>query len=268
MLFPRILACLCAVFWGSVAPSSASAQDAENTVRVAAAAELIDSGLIAWLAPRFRFKTRIAVDAVPYVDGVAADLLLLDAETAATAASPDVARVPIASRDAAEFLAIVAGDDPTNAKKLVSWLVSKAGLRAIEKFAPETGLAFGPPGAAPRAQTADAAPSVDDRGEKLAFQHCGRCHVISERNKYGGIGSTPSFPALRAIPSWKEKFDAFWTLNPHPSFTQVEGVTPPFPEGRPPHIAPVELTLDEAEAIIAFAAGIPPKDLGAPVKGD
>lgn len=113
------------------------------------------------------------------------------------------------------------------------------------------------------AQSDDAAALA--RGETLALLHCGRCHVVSDRNKYGGIGSTPSFGALRTIPNWREKFAAFWVYNPHPSFTQVEGVTEPFPAERPPHIAPVELTLEETEAIALFAASIEPKDLGAPL---
>ena len=81
----------------------------------------------------------------------------------------------------------------------------------------------------------------------------------------GGIGSTPSFAALRSLAGWEDKFLAFWSENPHPSFTQVEGLTEPFDPDHPPHIAPVEITLDELEAIYAFAATIEPKDLGAPI---
>jgi mono/diheme cytochrome c family protein len=103
-------------------------------------------------------------------------------------------------------------------------------------------------------------------GEKLTLFHCGRCHVISERNKYGGIGSTPSFGALRTLEDWELRFAAFWTLNPHPAFTQVEGVTEPFPAHRPSPIHPVELTLDEIDRIIAYARTIPPKDLGNEVR--
>ena len=85
-------------------------------------------------------------------------------------------------------------------------------------------------------------------------------------NRFGGIGSTPSFPALRAIPGWRDKFEAFWTLNPHPSFTQVVDITPPFDPDRPPHIAPVVITQEDLEAIVAYAASIEPKDLGAAVE--
>jgi mono/diheme cytochrome c family protein len=103
-------------------------------------------------------------------------------------------------------------------------------------------------------------------GEKLTLFHCGRCHVINERNKYGGIGSTPSFAALRTLDDWEDRFDAFWTLNPHPAFTQVEGMTEPFLPHRPSPIHPMELTLDEVETITEYARTIPPKDLGNEVR--
>ncbi|MBX2856819.1 MAG: hypothetical protein KTR21_17665 [Rhodobacteraceae bacterium] len=249
-------------------PVSAAAQEVSgDTVTVAVAPEWIDTGLIAWITPRFRFKTRVTIEAAPYAPSGAADpdLLIISAADAPETSAP---RTPIASRDGAQYVAIALrdGEQGRNAKKLVSWLVSSAGSRAIQKFAPETGPAFGPPGDAAPAQTAAAATPQTDQGEKLALQHCGRCHVINEKNKYGGIGSTPSFGALRTIPNWRAKFDAFWTLNPHPSFTQIDGVTEPFPEERPPHIAPIELSLEEAAAIAAFAASMAPKDLGGEVK--
>ena len=99
-------------------------------------------------------------------------------------------------------------------------------------------------------------------GEKLALFNCGRCHVIGPRNRMGGIGSTPSFPVLRTIEDWEDRMKAFWTLRPHPSFTQIEGVTEPFPEDRPAHVYPIRLTLEEVEKIVAYARTIPPADLG------
>ena len=60
-------------------------------------------------------------------------------------------------------------------------------------------------------------------GQRLALHHCGRCHVVNDTNRYGGIGSTPSFAALRALPQADDRFAAFWTFNPHPAFMQVEG---------------------------------------------
>jgi mono/diheme cytochrome c family protein len=103
-------------------------------------------------------------------------------------------------------------------------------------------------------------------GEKLTLFNCGRCHVINDRNKYGGIGSTPSFGALRTLEDWEERFSAFYVLPPHPAFTQIEGVTEPFPINRPSPIHPMELTLQELDAITAYTRTIAPKDLGAAVR--
>ena len=116
------------------------------------------------------------------------------------------------------------------------------------------------------------APEVFDgdtaNGSKLALVHCGRCHVVDERNRMGGIGSTPSFAALRGRPNWSDLFRAFFVHNPHPSFTQVTGVTEPFDPNRQIHVAPVEITLEEIEAILAFVATLEPKKLGRPVQSN
>ncbi|MFK7943586.1 MAG: cytochrome c [Paracoccaceae bacterium] len=99
-------------------------------------------------------------------------------------------------------------------------------------------------------------------GEKLTLSHCGRCHVINDRNKYGGIGSTPSFAALRTLEDWEERMRGFYALAPHPAFTQVDGVTEPFPAARPSPIHPVSLSESEIETITEYTRTIPPKDLG------
>ena len=39
------------------------------------------------------------------------------------------------------------------------------------------------------------------------------------------LGSTPSFPALKTLPDWFDRFTAFYALNPHPSFLLVEGIS-------------------------------------------
>jgi len=58
---------------------------------------------------------------------------------------------------------------------------------------------------------------------------------------------------------------AFFAEAPHPSFTHVIDVTEPFTPERPSHIAPVEITLEDLDAITAFVATMEPKDLGAQV---
>ena len=45
-----------------------------------------------------------------------------------------------------------------------------------------------------------------EKGEKLVRQHCTRCHVVGNLNKYGGIGSTPSFGAMKSLSDWQDRF--------------------------------------------------------------
>jgi len=99
-------------------------------------------------------------------------------------------------------------------------------------------------------------------GEKLTLLNCGRCHVVSAKNRMGGIGSTPSFAVLRTIDDWEDRMKAFWTLRPHPGFTQIEGMTEPFPASRPPAVHPISLTLEELALIVAYARTVKPADLG------
>ena len=99
-------------------------------------------------------------------------------------------------------------------------------------------------------------------GEKLTLFNCGRCHQVSDKDRMGGIDSTPSFAVLRTIADWEDRMKAFWTYRPHPSFTQIEGVTAPFAAHRPAHIHPITLTLDELAVIIRYARTIEPADLG------
>jgi hypothetical protein len=99
-------------------------------------------------------------------------------------------------------------------------------------------------------------------GEKLTLFNCGRCHVVSTKNRMGGIGSTPSFAVLRTIDDWEDRMKAFWTLRPHPGFTQIQGMTEPFPANRPPAVHPISLTLEELSVIVDYARTITPADLG------
>ncbi|MEM7177207.1 MAG: hypothetical protein AAGD47_06675 [Pseudomonadota bacterium] len=103
-------------------------------------------------------------------------------------------------------------------------------------------------------------------GEKLVYLKCGRCHVIGPSNRMGGIGSTPKFTVMRNWENWEDKMRAFYALNPHPAFTQIEGITDPFPANRPSPISPVTLTENELELIIEYTRGLAPADLGAEIR--
>ena len=103
-------------------------------------------------------------------------------------------------------------------------------------------------------------------GAKFALELCGRCHVVGEVNRKKGLGSTPSFGALKALQDWENRFYMFYMLNPHPSFTQIEDVTEPFDATRPSPIVPLELTVEILDSIISYVGEIPPADLGGEIQ--
>ena len=101
-----------------------------------------------------------------------------------------------------------------------------------------------------------------EKGEKLVRQHCTRCHVVGNLNKYGGIGSTPSFGAMKSLPDWQDRFATFWSLLPHPSVVQVEGLSPERPKGLLATTKQIFLNMDDVDAIQAYVDTVPVKDLG------
>lgn len=234
----------------------AVAQEAD--LRLIVPYNLIESGLTTHLLPRFRFKTRIRVEAVLKGESGAASLLPEPIDGVAVMSSAD--GVPY-------YLASISADPAQQEKvgKFLDWLQSEPGRAAIENFKPDGSQLF-TPGAKKIVEEVEIEIEGDaELGSKLALLHCGRCHVIDSRNPFGGIGSTPSFGALKTLSDWPESFAAFWTINPHPAFTQVEGITEPFDPARPSPIAPLMLTIEEVEAIASFVAKMPAKDLGGTV---
>ena len=91
-----------------------------------------------------------------------------------------------------------------------------------------------------------------EAGREVAEQHCSRCHVIGDYNKYGGIGSTPSFQLLaNSFPDYKERFETFYARRPHPVFVIIEGYGRHMPE-LPPNAAPVKLPVRAVADVLAF----------------
>ena len=246
----RINKILCLAILLFVAPLVASGQ--EDGVRLRIAPALEDSGLVQFLRPRFSLKTGVQVQLVP--EG--ANVVLDDQDR-------DGARPVLARGDVVYYVSVGEGKA---AERFADWLLSDVGQRAIGQFRPQAGQPF--TGAAGLAKAvAEVMPEGDiARGETLSYQNCGRCHVIGERNRMKGIGSTPSFALMRGFPDWQQRFGGFYTLNPHPSFSQIVDVTDPFDPSRPPVINPLELTLKELDDILAFVATIKPADLGAPLQ--
>ncbi len=241
-----------------ILPAKTLAQDADLHLHVPD--ELIETGFTKHLLTRFRFKTRIRIAAAS--DNGNADIALktgpdADGIVVMSSTSDDVYRLSVSASDESKL---------KNISKFKKWLSSKPGRSAISKFKIDGKEVF-IPGVEQQAEIEVLEVDGDaNAGSKLALLHCGRCHVIDHRNTFGGIGSTPSFGAMKTLPNWFDRFSSFWSINPHPSFTQVEDVTEPFDPSRPPHIAPILLTLEEVEAITAFVVKLPVKDLGAKVE--
>jgi mono/diheme cytochrome c family protein len=230
-------------------------------VGLSAPAAMVDTGIFAYVLPRFWIRSQIDVRVVGA--DTDAPLRILPAPAAEPAGGQHRPLMADAERT---YDLVLAPDAPAPARAFFDWATSPAGLRAITGFERAGRQVFFPPKARSADQPEVVAPGTIAEGERLALCHCGRCHVINDKNRFDGIGSTPSFGALRALPDAKQRFDAFWTFNPHPSFMQVEGQTAPFDPAHPPSVAPVILTQQQAEAIAAFADSLKPLDLGAPVR--
>lgn len=93
-----------------------------------------------------------------------------------------------------------------------------------------------------------------EKGREIARQHCARCHVIGDHNRMGGIGSTPSFPLLRKMADWRERFGTFYNRRPHPVHVRVEGVRQW--TNLPPNAEPFTITQDNVEDILAFVEAL------------
>ncbi len=88
-------------------------------------------------------------------------------------------------------------------------------------------------------------------GRKLAQKHCAVCHVIGDYNKFGGIGSTPSFQLLASLRDGVERFQSFFARRPHPSFIFLPDQKPP--TNLPLNAPPVRLNHSEVDAIVSYA---------------
>lgn len=228
---------------------SATPSWSQEALGLVAPAEVSDSGLLQHILPRFSLKTGIRVIAD---DG---GVLVLE-----TAPPGD----PVFARDGVVYHLRIEAD--ARHERFRDWLLSDIGKRTVESFIPDQGVPFSARFEVAAIQEETKVDGNAVLGEELSMTHCGRCHVIGPKNRMNGLGSTPSFAVLRGMPDWSERFEAFFALNPHPAFTQIEGLTPPFDPQRPSPIHPVEITLDELEAILAFVSVLTPADLGQPLQ--
>ncbi|MEO0992005.1 MAG: hypothetical protein AAFX00_13795 [Pseudomonadota bacterium] len=222
----------------------------DRLVRLHAPAELIETGVLRHMLPRFSLKTQVRVE---LVDVAAADLVLGDTGQPVFAGLGRTWKVENRS------------PEHPGTKRLYAWLFSDVGQRTVASFAPDGTAPFGPPGEAEEVAVEVALDGDAEWGHKVSREKCTRCHAVDEATRGWGIGSTPSFGVLRSLPDWEQRFAAFFVLNPHPAFTQITDLTDPFPINRPSPIVPIELNLDELEALLAYVAAMEAADLGRPL---
>ncbi|WP_165929189.1 cytochrome c [Shimia isoporae] len=176
----------------------------------------------------------------------------------------EVGEMPVFAREDVGYGVRSTADSP-HAETFVVWLSSEIGLRTVLSYKVDGVTVFAEP-AAPEEEAIAVVLTGDAlKGQDASLRACGRCHVVGEINRMAGIGSTPSFAVLRTMADWQERFEIFYVLNPHPAFTIIPEVIEEFDETRPSPIAPVTVTLEEIEDIVAYVAAMDPADLGAPI---
>lgn len=210
---------------------------------------LIETGLLKFILPRFALKHGVRVQfEAPFGVEIARD-----------------GTTPI-FEDGQGIWYLNVSDKTEASEKFVAWITSDVGKRTIHSFKGVNGETFNADIEVTKVVETHEITGDAKAGHRLALTHCGRCHVIDESNRMKAIGSTPSFAVLRSLPEWELRFTGFYDLKPHPAFTQIADVTDPFDKTRPPPIAPIELTLDDLENIVAYVTAIEPADLGAPIQ--
>lgn len=246
---------LCLALAGGLAGGLAWAAPREFTLY--GAPELRQSGLLDYVLPRFKLKTQIRVIVLPTPDD--AEVVLAQDAPAGEAA---LFEGPQGIYYAWSPAAIAPDSAPA---RFLDWLYSDIGAHTVAAFRKDGAQQFFPLERVVEAVEI-ALPDGDPlAGRALALRNCGRCHVVARENRMQGIESTPSFATLRALADWQERFTSYYVRPPHPPFTQIETLTEPFDTMAAPTIAPLALSLDEYNDILAFVARLAPADLGAPL---
>lgn len=214
---------------------------------------LEEIGFLRFLLPRFSLKTGIRI--------------ALKANNPEAIISTEAGMPMMEGMGQVFYLQITDADTPRGekARRFAAWVDSDIGRRTITQFTFDGVAAFTAVEALQAAEPVAIYGGNVERGEEFSYGNCGRCHVVGSYNRMSGIGSTPSFSVLRALPDWEERFSTFYARIPHPSIAQLEGVSPPFNPAFPPANAPLRLTQDDLEDILTFVSTLEPADLGAPL---
>lgn len=251
----RILVFLLVLMEAAALPSAKPRAEAKS-FRLSAQETLIASGFLKYLLPRFSLKHGIRIEVVG--EGAGADARL----------TANGEGTPVFSGPAETWALASSGDGQASeyVAEFERWLTGDIGQATIDAFQVDGKSLFSAALAKPDVQKSVVLPGNAAEGEKLAVIHCGRCHAVNEATRLTTVGSTPSFAVMRGFSDWQRRFEAFFVLNPHPSFTVIDGVTEPFDESRPSPMVPVTVTIEELEAILAFVSRMEPADLGAPIQ--
>ncbi len=89
------------------------------------------------------------------------------------------------------------------------------------------------------------------RGLEISQQHCSRCHIVSDKNRYSSIETTPSFFGLRAMKDWKLRFSEFFVRPPHPALVNIADVTERSKK-LPAFVTEIDLTLEQIDDLVAY----------------
>lgn len=230
----------------------AAAGDHDKSFRLFAPDDLMQSGFLKHLLPRFSLKTGVRIE----LTGDSADAAIATGGTG----------IAVFQRGDTLWHLDQIGPAHAGVGRFLDWLASDIGRRTIAAYQPDQGPAFAPPQMAAAASVEITFDGDARQGAALSETHCGRCHVVRADRRMNSIGSTPSFFLLRSLPDWAARFQTFYVRRPHPAFSQIEDITQPFAAHLPPPIHPLEITVDDLSAILAYVSGLDPADLGAPLQ--
>ena len=244
------------VFFIFCQPVFGASEEKNNNIIMKLPAELVNLGFDKFLFSRFKFRSQISIRSSTLEDIIDAELGVIDSGIEVFSDLNGVAyRLRVVTDDAVL---------KEKLNKFETWLLRGPGADVIEDFSFDgVPLFVKMPEVVQEIEEIQLSGNVR-KGKELARVHCKRCHVVDD-NAYSGIGSTPSFHAMKSRASWFERFSAFWTVNPHVSIISVEDLFEAGSDNSPVPIVPVNLRLEDIDDILAYVNSIEAKDLGSPI---
>lgn len=94
------------------------------------------------------------------------------------------------------------------------------------------------------------------RGRELAIRLCARCHVIGDYNRFGGLGSTPSFDWMTELPDYKVRIRTFYARRPHLAFAHAS--RNPHPKEQVGYADELTVTSSQIEDILSYIETLEP----------